>query len=454
MVPSPAPAGNASKPPKEPTKLYNDVHFTNPVLFHKTWYPFQRLPPELRGHIWTAFLRDRRMIELDLYMLNPEDATDDGPDAEQTYVQQNHLGNVISGRGYCLEFCGGFGTTISPLLWVNRESRAATRRFYRVHLPLKHKTGLRVLYLSPEYDLVVTHLRPGLFTSLLPDFLHDIRAYDTRDRGLAHLAVHDTSLFSPTIDQFSSDVPQPLLHPDNLHPTARASFADIIQRRLRSLLLMVDFRTNMRGIGQTHPSICYHFAQTFPLRPRGAKGARRVDWLETDPRLGVEHDLANLPLLNDPNTMAAAWRVLETKFGVTRPTYLNNTNKTFQLYICPSLSWPRTGLSRLPPPRPPTPPAGSREELELHLREEEGDWRYLRQFHWDSLLRFLPGATRVRRHGVLVDAATFERMERACSTAVGMWVFPAEAFENTAKNGGKTVFDVRAVRPGLVVSRV
>ncbi len=90
---------------------------------------------------------------------------------------------MISGRGYCLEFRGGFGTAISPLLWVSRESRVATRRFYRVHLPLQSQRGPRVLYLSPEYDLVVTHLRHGLFTSLLPDLLHDIRAYDTRYQG-------------------------------------------------------------------------------------------------------------------------------------------------------------------------------------------------------------------------------------------------------------------------------
>ena len=271
--------------------------------------------------------------------------------------------------------------------------------------------------------------------------------------------MHDASLFLPNIDRFSPALPQPLLDPDTLHPTARASFAEILQHKLRSLLLMVEFRTNMRGIGKTHPSICYHFTQTFPLRPRGVEGACRVDWLETDPRLGVEHDLANVPLLNDPNTTAAAWRALEAKFGVTRPagpntTTTTTTTKTFQLYICSSLCRPHTGVSRLPPPRPPPPPAGSREELELHLREEEGDWRYLRQFHWDSLLRFLPGAARVRRHGVLMDGATFERMERACCTAIGMWVFPAEAFERTAKNDGKTVFDVRAVRLGLVISRV
>ncbi len=214
---------------------------------------------------------------------------------------------------------------------------------------------------------------------------------------------------------------------------------------------MVDFRTNMRGIGQTHPSICYHFAQTFPFRPRGTKGACRLDWLETDPRVGVEYDLANIPLLNDPGTTLEAWTNLEEKLGVVRDAEADK--KTFQLYICPSLRWPGSGVSRLPPSTDPPPAEGSRQEFNRHLLEEEADWRYLRQFHWDSLLRFLPGASRVRRHGVLVDEATFERVERAPSVAVGMWVFPAEAFGGGARKGNGNVFDMRRAPPGLLVSR-
>lgn len=184
MTPSPAEAG---KSPKEPIKLYNDVYFTNPEPFHNTWYPFQRLPPELRSDIWTAFLRERRMIELDVYILgngNEErDATTNRANDDQAYVQQNHLGNVISGRKYELGFRGGFGKTLTPLLWVTRESRAATLRFYRVHLPITHRMQDRLLYLNPEYDLFVTHVLQGFFSFLLPDLLHDIRAYDPRDRG-------------------------------------------------------------------------------------------------------------------------------------------------------------------------------------------------------------------------------------------------------------------------------
>ncbi len=170
-----------------PIKLYNDVHFTKLKRHKESWGPFQRLPPELRSEIWTAFLRDRRMIEVDLYVPGATvDATN--LDEEKSYVQQNHLGKVISGREYCFKFRGGFGKTVSSLLWVSREARAATLRFYRVHLPVKIDTGgehlvERVLYLNPEYDLFVTHLVRGVFTCLLPDLLHDIRAFDPMDRG-------------------------------------------------------------------------------------------------------------------------------------------------------------------------------------------------------------------------------------------------------------------------------
>lgn len=118
------------------------------------------------------------------------------------YSERNHLGNIISGRGYTLKIAGrGHAATFSPIMWVNRESRdAALRHYYRVHLPFPHQRAGRILYLNPEHD--VLHLRPELrletsddgFEEHLPrgaprplavlaDFLHDVKAYDPKDQG-------------------------------------------------------------------------------------------------------------------------------------------------------------------------------------------------------------------------------------------------------------------------------
>ena len=47
-----------------------------------------------------------------------------------------------------------------------------------------------------------------------------------------------------------------------------------------------------------------------------------------------------------------------------------------------------------------------------------------------------------------MDAETFERMERLPCTAIGMWLFPAEAFGELT-DVRQVAFDMSAVRPGL-----
>jgi hypothetical protein len=57
------------------------------------------------------------------------------------------------------------------------------------------------------------------------------------------------------------------------------------------------------------------------------------------------------------------------------------------------------------------------------------------------------------RHGSLVDAETFARMESAPSTAIGMWLFPPEAFKEPT-HVVQNVFDLSTVRPGLFLFEV
>lgn len=183
-------------------KLFNDVYFgQRPPAVHETWSQFSRLPVELRLEIWLVFLRQHRMIELIICAdENEDDTTYPGSaDADaRYYTNRNHLGNITSGRGYTLEIPGqGYAATFSPLFWVNRESRgAALRHYYPVHLPYPSEHGGQLLYLNPDYDVLVPSsasqrtlrpiwllpARPGAAT-LLADFLHDVKAFDPKHRG-------------------------------------------------------------------------------------------------------------------------------------------------------------------------------------------------------------------------------------------------------------------------------
>ena len=291
-----------------------------------------------------------------------------------------------------------------------------------------------------------------------------------------------------------SSAPSDILStPATLHPAAAASFADILQRRLRSVLFAVGFRRCYRGLGSFPQHLWheYRFAQTFPLARRDhPAGAFR--WLDADPRPGVDVDIQNMPLGDDPREIAPGWRLLEQAFGVARPTEPqqqqtarhddDDVNKAgtarLRLYICPRIDWPsdsREEVRRLygPPstaalqryPHLPPPAAWEAEqegrpraELARHLREEADDWLRDRTAVRDGMVRFFryPEATPVMpRQGYTADAEEFERMERLPCTAVGMWLFPAEAFkEGAVVPRRQFCFGLAAaeeVRPGLLL---
>lgn len=83
--------------------------------------------------------------------------------------------------------------TGSPLLQVSSEARHAALQYYRVRLPFPRGGGGQVLYLNPEHDVLFVRPEvpsrwtgaqaPPRPTVVLIDFLHDVRAYDPRDKG-------------------------------------------------------------------------------------------------------------------------------------------------------------------------------------------------------------------------------------------------------------------------------
>lgn len=166
-------------------RLFNDVHFQNTRDATGIFAPFALLPTELRLHIWLLFLRQYRMIEVRLMGPGGDDRGNFSTSGRQSYSDRNHLGKVVSGGGYRLEIRGrGFAATFSPLLWVSRESRQVALNFYRVHLPFPEYKRSQLLYLNPEYD--VLYAQPEMWVTLLPDVLHDVRAYDPKDQGYVH----------------------------------------------------------------------------------------------------------------------------------------------------------------------------------------------------------------------------------------------------------------------------
>jgi hypothetical protein len=211
-------ATSEENPPSPSFALFNDVHFrhrpshfpvpvditdTSSITSHTptiaTWPSFPRLPAELRLYIWLSCLRRHRLIEVDVRAADHENDTTypgDHVSSSRYYTDRNHRGKIVSGRGYTLNIRGrgSYAASLSPLLWVNSEARRAALNFYQIHLPFPGLREERVLYLNPAYDVV--YVRPQLpkmtsfrpipnISTLLADFLHDVKAYDYKDQGYA-----------------------------------------------------------------------------------------------------------------------------------------------------------------------------------------------------------------------------------------------------------------------------
>lgn len=279
---------------------------------------------------------------------------------------------------------------------------------------------------------------------------------------IAHLALHSDDLRNYS-DQNNGRSTLLTWIPDNLHHAAAASFAEILRTgKLRSVLFIQPFRDRVRGMAElpTSPVYRYHFAQTFPFYRRDLHPAT-FDWLEKDPRKGVEHDLSQVPLGNDPRLLAKDWHLLEDLIGVKRGIDMDadeqyeggdNVGK-FRLYICPTLTW-RSAMSLRSPDDPQPTSEEQRADFAEYLQEEAIEWRSSRQFIFDTFSLApetrLPRLPRLPRHGRVVDAETFEAMERAPSTTVGMWLFPAHAFKEPTIPR-KSCFDLSGTHPGLIL---
>jgi hypothetical protein len=251
------------------------------------------------------------------------------------------------------------------------------------------------------------------------------------------------------------DPTQAHLTPATLHPTAAASFGDILRCKLRSLFFVIGFRCRTRGMGLSlAKNWRFHFAQTFPLRRRG-HAASGFHWFEADPRPGLELDLFQLPLSDDPREISQGWRRLESAFGITQEqrTARENHDDGFRFYICPTHDWPPSMIMRRADGtaidlgvKKEEGEEWTRDDLAHHLKDEAENWATTRE----KLTSMSGGPGMFPKYAYTSPEATetLELMERLPCTAVGMWLFPPDAFKEFATLSMFS-FNVTGIRPGL-----
>ncbi|ORY71353.1 uncharacterized protein BCR38DRAFT_519772 [Pseudomassariella vexata] len=110
----------------EPYAIFNDAFGTQPTAGHyTTFWPFPRLPAELRTQIWTECIPARRFIRV----LLDNDRVEVFP---ELYTTKNELGNVISGWPYRVRAAGSKEWSPDTLARVNREASNVFRRICRI----------------------------------------------------------------------------------------------------------------------------------------------------------------------------------------------------------------------------------------------------------------------------------------------------------------------------------
>ncbi len=236
-------------------------------------------------------------------------------------------------------------------------------------------------------------------------------------------------------------------------PVGAVSFAEILGQKLRSVFCLFDFQCSTRGMSPLPTGVfpAAHFAQTFPLHRRG-RPLGGLAWLAADPRPGVELDLRQLPLSVSPQAVAHGWALLQRAFGVTNPD--------LRVYICPAQHWPLDNMG-LVPTMPTIDDSASmtgweraeaearavwtRAELESHLQYEAALWEQNRNIRY-----WVSGDIALQHPKYRCESPEekeiFEAMEKVPCTAVGWWLFSAEALQPVDSQG--LTFRA-AVRPGL-----
>ena len=199
-----------------------------------------------------------------------------------------------------------------------------------------------------------------------------------------------------------------------------------------------------------------HFSNTFPLCRRG-EAAGYFSWLDADPRQGVHTDSERIPYAADPLCFARNWEQMEKAFGVERKKKsvgdggggVNDGNGIdgdgFHFYICPSIRWCRERFIQ-PLDRPEPQEISWREGLLEHLQNERMDWETQLQFTSGICVQDKVKADAVVQRGLGLVGPTTD-------AAIGMWLFPADAFKESVTNP-PVIINLSAVHPSLILFNV
>jgi 2EXR family len=351
---------------------------------------FSLLPIEIRLLIWEYSLQRRRYIHIQLQ-----------PRRDDPEIRLYHI--VIC--GYQL---------LSKLFRVNRESRGAALRYYRVHIPCNFtKTeGFTealhpgTLHLDPEHDIIQVSPLWGVRDAMADFFFRLKTTYDPLRIGIRNLAMDGNDLRG-------SD----LLHiqPSDLDPPVRSALVDLFTE-LREFYFVSKQTVGRLILGFHHGvfSTGMVFNRSFPILPMSPG----IEYWDRDPR-PIDEDLKRVLVQPDPRGMIQSWQQVLREFSISPPKI------NYQFILTSAIHEDIT----------------DRKSAEKRLWMEE-------QMISDPTYKNLP-----REHG-------FEDTKTVANPSFGFWVFPLEAIgPNPESNApipheSNRILDLTKYWPTIALMRV
>lgn len=378
---------------------------------HGTFDRFQKLPAEIRLIIWQNFVDRNRLINVEITTLS-DDTTEDS----QPTTTRNKC------YGYALDM--ELGPTQNVLLRVNRESRSAALKFYRVHLPFHRKAKFgpsdsarvpmmeQIFYFNPEYDILHFSFPEYHSGSSFPKLLQDLRHHDPDHVGLMNCGIdaHFLSGLAYAIETSEGSARDTLLH----HISC-----------IQSIYFMSNCNREVIGVLDCYDErhVGFRFNHSLPIRPRSTI----FDFGKPDPR-DIDQDLKSvLTMFANPQEARIKWHELQQRW----PLAFDKPAAKQHLIVARDV-WDReVAVNDVP-------------AAQRFLKNEDQGWIEA-QHHRRAVVRFS-----TKKDPPVEDA---DELARAVKPAFGFWILPAHILGDVEGHYHRTrILDFSSNRPDLVLA--
>ncbi|KAI1385150.1 uncharacterized protein F4822DRAFT_432001 [Hypoxylon trugodes] len=338
---------------------------------HNDFPQFPNLPEELRVLIWEHSLPRNRIVKVEV---------------PSGWITKDE---ICLARGHHI---------LSKLLRVNRESRQAVLRFYRIHIPCTLKKGQQrkygILPFNPEFDILQIRVPPrrSLYFS---NFICKLKSLDPHGVGVTKLGLDAVDMICI---KNCTDV-------TNMGEQRRNDFTATIAQLDKVFFIDIDNFGRVCGSEVSDIVDKVEFHRSIPIAPK----TPAFDIMASDPR-PIQGDLKHVYFKrDDPRRMMFNWREMLHLWEIPHSSMTTSYHFLMASRGCSETMFPKEPIHKVM----------DRADAERWLRAEDRFWEKLVK-NLSFIDEFKARVEEIRSDEELAKASSI-------SNAVGYWMFPMDA---------------------------